>query len=231
MTNKKAARKKDTVLVVAAHPDDEVFGCGGTLARHAEEGDEVHVLILADGETSRPQAGDVSARWACADRATKVLGISLYKILGFPDNQLDKVALLEIVRAVEEAISQLTPTVVYTHHGGDLNVDHQIACKAVMTACRPLPGSVVDAIYTFETVSSTEWFVPQQEFIFMPGRIVDISGTIKKKMAALQCYDSEMRPFPHARSYEAVEYLAKLRGAQSGLLAAEAFGIMRQVWR
>lgn len=231
MTNTKATRKNDTVLVVAAHPDDEVFGCGGTLARHAEKGDDVHVLILADGETSRIQAGDVSARQICAEHAARALGISLYKILGFPDNQLDKVALLEIVRAVESAVAQLTPTVVYTHHGGDLNIDHQIACKAVMTACRPLPGSAIDAIYTFETVSSTEWFVPQQECIFMPGRIVDISGTIKKKMAALRCYDSEMRSFPHARSYEAIECLAKLRGAQSGLPAAEAFGVMRQVWR
>ncbi len=228
--NKKGTQANEIVMVVAAHPDDEVLGCGGTLARHAENGDKVHVLILADGETSRQQAGEVSERWACADRAANILGIRLHKILGFPDNQLDKIALLEVVREIELAISQLKPTVVYTHHGGDLNIDHQIACRAVMTACRPLPGSTVNAIYTFETVSSTEWGVPQLDPMFMPVRVVDISDTMQKKMAALQCYDAEMRPFPHARSYEAIEHLARLRGTQSGIKAAEVFGVMRQIW-
>jgi LmbE family N-acetylglucosaminyl deacetylase len=230
MMNKKGTQANEIVMVVAAHPDDEVLGCGGTLARHAENGDKVHVLILADGETSRQQAGEVSERWACADRAANILGIRLHKILGFPDNQLDKIALLEVVREIELAISQLKPTVVYTHHGGDLNIDHQIACRAVMTACRPLPGSTVNAIYTFETVSSTEWGVPQLDPMFMPVRVVDISDTMQKKMAALQCYDAEMRPFPHARSYEAIEHLARLRGTQSGIKAAEVFGVMRQIW-
>ena len=228
--NKKGTQANEIVLVVAAHPDDEVLGCGGTLARHAENGDKVHVLILADGETSRQQAGEVSERWACADRAANILGIRLHKILGFPDNQLDRIALLEVVREIESAVSQLKPTVVYTHHGGDLNIDHQITCRAVMTACRPLPGSTVNAIYTFETVSSTEWVVPQLDPMFIPVRVVDISDTMQKKMAALQCYDAEIRPFPHARSYEAIEHLARLRGTQSGIKAAEVFGVMRQIW-
>jgi len=229
--NKRNTQASEIVLVVAAHPDDEVLGCGGTIARHAENGDKVHVLILADGETSRQQAGEVSQRWACAERAASILGIRLHKMLGFPDNRLDEIALLEVVREIESAVSQLKPTVVYTHHGGDLNIDHQIACRAVMTACRPLPGSTVNAVYTFETVSSTEWAVPQLDHVFLPVRVVDISGTMQKKMAALHCYDSEMRSFPHARSYEVVEHLARVRGAQFGLPVAEAFGVLRQICR
>ncbi len=224
-------RKAETVLVVAAHPDDEILGCGGTLARHVDEGDQVYVLILADGETSREQAGSVSERWENASRAAKILGVRLHNILGFPDNQLDQVALLQVAKSIEDALVELKPDVIYTHHGGDLNIDHQIACRAVMTACRPLPGSEIRAIYTFETVSSTEWMVPQQDHDFVPTHIVDVSRTLTKKMAALKCYEAEMRDFPHARSYEAVEYLARLRGAQNGLEAAEAFGVMRQIWR
>jgi LmbE family N-acetylglucosaminyl deacetylase len=224
-------RKAETVLVVAAHPDDEILGCGGTLARHVDEGDQVYVLILADGETSREQAGSISERWENANRAAKILGVSLHNILGFPDNQLDQVALLQVAKSIENTLVELKPDVIYTHHGGDLNIDHQIACRAVMTACRPLPGSEIRAIYTFETVSSTEWMVPQQDHGFVPTHIVDVSSTLRKKMAALKCYEAEMRDFPHARSYAAVEYLARLRGAQNGLEAAEAFGVMRQIWR
>jgi LmbE family N-acetylglucosaminyl deacetylase len=219
--------ERETVLAVVAHPDDEVLGCGGTLARHAEAGDAVHVLILADGESSRLQPSEISKRLACAERAARILGLLPYKFLQFSDNQMDKVALLEIVRQIEAVISQLRPTVIYTHHGGDLNVDHQITFKAVMTACRPLPGSTVNAIYTFEVASSTEWTgIP-----FTPLLAVDISRTVNKKMDALRCYDSEMRPFPHARSYIAIDNMVKLRGAQFGLFAAETFGVIRQVYR
>jgi N-acetylglucosamine malate deacetylase 1 len=223
--------ERETVLAVVAHPDDEVLGCGGTLARHAEAGDLVHVLILADGESSRHEPGEISKRAACADRAAKILGLQPYKLLQFPDNQMDKLPLLEVVREVEKIISQLRPTLVYTHHGGDLNIDHQVACRAVMTACRPLPESSVNAIYTFETVSSTEWAISQKSDAFSPSYAVDISRTLQKKLIALRCYEDEMRPFPHARSYESVEFLAKLRGSQYGLLAVETFQVMRQIMR
>lgn len=224
-------REKEIVLVIVAHPDDEVLGCGGTLARHADAGDEVCVLILADGETSRDEVGKVAERYVNARRAAEALGINLYKIMGFPDNQLDTVALLEVTKSIECALAELKPNVIYTHHAGDLNIDHQIACRAVMTACRPLPDSILRAIYTFETVSSTEWTISQQDSAFVPTHVVDITNTLEKKMAALRCYDTEMRLFPHARSYEAVEHLARLRGTQNGLRAAEVFGVMRQFWR
>jgi LmbE family N-acetylglucosaminyl deacetylase len=223
--------EQEIVLAVVAHPDDEVLGCGGTLARHAEAGDGVHVLILADGESSRNEPGDISKRAASVDQAAKILGVLSHKLLQFPDNQMDKVPLLQVVREVEKAISQLRPTIVYTHHGGDLNIDHQVALKAVMTACRPLPESSVNAIYTFETISSTEWAISQKNDAFSPNLAVDISRTLQKKLIALRCYHAEMRAFPHARSYESVEFLAKLRGAQYGLLAVEAFQVIRQIIR
>jgi LmbE family N-acetylglucosaminyl deacetylase len=227
----KIFNNKETVLAVVAHPDDEVLGCGGTLARHAEAGDSVHVLILADGESSRPEPGKITKRAACADQARKILGLQSYTLLKFPDNQMDKQPLLEVVREIEKVIGQLNPTIVYTHHTGDLNIDHQITCRAVMTACRPLPESSVNAIYTFETVSSTEWNISHNSDFFSPNHAVDISNTLQKKLNALRCYDHEMRPFPHARSYESVELLAKLRGAQYGLLAVETFQVMRQIIR
>jgi LmbE family N-acetylglucosaminyl deacetylase len=224
------------VLVVAAHPDDEVLGCGGTLARHAKAGDRVEVLILSDGVGSRARDGEsfekeLSVRQADANAAAKALGISAPRLLGFPDNRLDTVPLLDVVKAIEACIVDVCPHVVYTHHGGDLNIDHQIAHRAVVTACRPVPGSLLNAIYTFETPSSTDWLTPQQSEMFVPTRFVDVSETISHKMAALRSYGTEMRDFPHTRSYEAIEGLARVRGGQAGLIAAEAFGVLREVVR
>jgi LmbE family N-acetylglucosaminyl deacetylase len=219
------------VLVVAAHPDDEILGCGGTLARHVAADDIVHIIILADGETSRGNIDTLVKRTQDAERAAAVLGVNLYRLLGLPDNRLDQLPLLDIVQLIEPAISEIRPTIVYTHHGGDLNIDHKITHRAVLTACRPLPDSTIRAIYTFETPSSTEWSSGQQDFPFTPIHIVDISKTLDQKMAALGCYASEMRAFPHARSYEAIESMARFRGAQFGLEAAEVFGVIRQFWR
>ncbi len=224
----------DTVLVVAAHPDDEVLGCGGTIARHAFEGDDVFVLILAEGATSRDnrrtadQPPEVAALQASAAAAAEILGAAPPRFLGFPDNRLDGVDLLDVVKAVEEVISEFSPGIVYTHHAGDLNIDHRIAFRAVITACRPQPDTVIREIYTFETPSSSEWAPPDAAHVFTPRRFVDISRTLERKMAALACYESELRPFPHARSIEGVGALAKWRGATMGCAAAEAFDVIRQ---
>lgn len=228
-----------TVLVVAAHPDDEVLGCGGTLARHALAGDRVDVLILADGVTSRA-AGiggnaqtevKLSRRQQAAGAAAAALGIGAPRMLTFPDNRLDTVPLLDVVQAVEDCMANSRPDIIYTHHGGDLNIDHEVAHRAVVTACRPIPGSRVQAIYTFEVCSSTDWISRQQGAPFQPCRYVDIHLTLQHKLAALRCYDEEMRAFPHTRSYAALEALARVRGAQVGLEAAEAFGVVREVAR
>ena len=220
------------VLVVAAHPDDEVLGCGGTLARHAATGDRVEVVLVADGVTGRGETtasskAEQAARLKAAEAAAQALGAQSPRMLMFPDNRLDTVALLDVVRRIEECMAEVRPEIVYTHHAGDLNIDHELVHRAVLTACRPLPGSTVKALYTFEVLSSTGWRPGGRPF--EPVRYVDIGATLERKLAALRCYAAEMRPFPHARSYEAVEALARLRGAEAGLAAAEAFGVLRAV--
>lgn len=215
-----------TVLVIAAHPDDEILGPGGTLARHANDGEAVHVLIVAEGATAREGGGDVDALKAAAAGAAKAIGIETPLMLGLPDNRLDTMALLDVIQPIEAAVREIAPATVYTHHGGDLNVDHRIVHQAVVTACRPLPGSTVKKLYGFETLSSTEWTTPAMGPAFNPTHFVDITETLAAKKTALECYKTEMRPFPHPRSMEAVEALARLRGSHAGLEAAEAFEII-----
>ena len=205
----------ETVLVVAAHPDDEALGCGGTIARHTAIGDQVHVLFLADGEAAREKA-DISYRRDAANRSADALGISERIFLDWPDNKLDSVPLLDVVQSLEPHISRLNPSIIYTHFSGDLNIDHRITAQAVMTACRPQPGSIsaLKRILSFEVLSSTEWSTNAP---FVPNYWIDISATIENKMSALAPYDSEMREYPHTRSYQNVRQLAGFRGASVGV--------------
>jgi len=219
-----------TVLIVAAHPDDEVLGCGGTMARRVEDGDQVHVVFMADGATSRSQPSDrgyIEERNTAALKACQILGAQTPEFLGFPDNRMDSIALLDVIQAIENVIDKIQPTVVYTHHGGDLNVDHQITHQGVMTACRPQPGVSVREIYSFEVLSSTEWAAPSAATVFVPNCFVDIEKVLDQKQSALEAYNVEMRRFPHSRSIEAVVALATLRGASMGMVAAEGFKIER----
>ncbi len=219
-----------TVLIVAAHPDDEVLGCGGTMARRVEDGDQVHVVFMADGATSRASPSDrgyIEERNMAALKACQILGAQSPEFLGFPDNQMDSIALLDVIQAIENVIDKIQPTVVYTHHGGDLNVDHQITHQGVMTACRPQPGVSVREIYSFEVLSSTEWAAPSAATVFVPNCFVDIEKVLDQKQSALEAYNVEMRRFPHSRSIEAVVALATLRGVSVGMVAAEGFKIER----
>ena len=224
------------VLIVAAHPDDEVLGMGGTAARHVADGDRVHTLILAEGATSRyltvheEAAAEVETLRKAAEAASNIIGSSPPIFAGLPDNRLDSVDLLDLVKVTENVIEKVRPTILYTHHRGDLNVDHELAARAVLTACRPLAVSSVTSIFGFETVSNTEWHAPGEN-VFDLNYFVEISPFMKQKMEALRCYDHEMRAFPHPRSYEAVEALAKWRGAIGGMRAAEAFVVVRQLSR
>jgi LmbE family N-acetylglucosaminyl deacetylase len=224
----------NTALTVAAHPDDEVLGCGGTMARLAEEGWQVHVLILAEGVTSRAalrdragHAAELSGLAQAAQAAAAVLGIAGVRLLSFPDNRMDGVELLDVIKQVEEEIARLKPRRIYTHHRDDLNVDHRIAHDAVSAATRPQPGTGVREVLTFEVPSATEWRLAGSGMPFMPSVFVDITRTLEKKRRALEAYASEMRAFPHARSMEAVEHLARWRGASAGMAAAEAFQLAR----
>ncbi|MCB0359227.1 MAG: PIG-L family deacetylase [Bdellovibrionales bacterium] len=221
----------DIILVVAAHPDDEALGCGGTMARHAAAGDEVHVVFMADGVGARQGgAAELAERNAHMDVALAALGAKSAHSLGFPDNQMDSVPFLRIVQALEAAFTAVAPTIVYTHHVSDLNVDHRLTAAAVLTACRPIPGNAVREILAFEIMSSTEWAGPDRR-VFEPSVFVDITDTWPQKRAALEAYAREMRPPPHSRSVEHLDVLSRHRGMSVGIERAEAFVVLRQVRR
>lgn len=173
-----------TVLVVAAHTDDEALGCGGTIAKHVAQGDAVYAVFLADGVTSRSGAtpDELEARNAVAAKAHEILGIKKSFMLGFPDNRMDAVPLLDIVQKLEQVLVEVQPQVVYTHHHGDLNIDHRITHQATVTACRAVPGASVREIYTFEVLSSTEWNTPGVN-PFTPNIFVDITEYLEIKIS------------------------------------------------
>jgi LmbE family N-acetylglucosaminyl deacetylase len=218
--------------VVAAHPDDEALGCGGTIARWANDGANVHVAFLADGVGARREVHDteqaaLNDRREAANRAGEIIGAATVHFDDLPDNRLDSVALLDITQRVEALVEHYQPDTVLTHHAGDLNIDHRRVHQAVMTACRPQPGHPVRTILCFEVPSSTEWQVPGGGEPFVPNWFEDITGTLPQKLKALEAYAMEMRDWPHTRSIKAVDHLARWRGATVGGEAAEAFMLAR----
>jgi N-acetylglucosamine malate deacetylase 1 len=225
------------VLVIAAHPDDEILGCGGTIAKHVKKGDKVHCIILAEGITSRDKIRnrelhqrELTELGIAAQKANQILGVHTLRLLDFPDNRMDSVDRLDIIKVVEDLINEFKPDIVYTHHIGDVNIDHRRIHEAVITACRPIPGNhFVKQILFFETASSTEWMTPGSAPAFSPNWYVDISETLELKLDALRAYECEMREWPHARSVEALKYLAHWRGANIGVHAAEAFILGRNI--
>jgi LmbE family N-acetylglucosaminyl deacetylase len=233
--------KMKTILVIAAHPDDEILGCGGSMAQHIQNGHHVHVVIMAEGLTSRfptraeafeksPQMTDelMKLRDICI-RANQVLGVQDIQFEGFPDNRMDSVDRLDIVKRIESHIKNIKPNIIYTHHIGDVNIDHQSIHAAVVTAARPIPGEIKPDLLFFETASSTEWQTPGSAPPFLPNWFEDISKTLDLKLEALAVYEQEMRPWPHARSIKALEHLARWRGASAGVEAAEAFILGRKI--
>ncbi len=220
---------------MAAHPDDEVLGCGATSARLAAEGHEVHFAILGEGITARhrgqsdAEANQKEQLHKHAHAAATKIGAKSLEIHKLPDNRLDTMPLLDVVKIVEELVGRIRPEVVYTHHGGDLNVDHGVVYRAVLTATRPMAGQPVREIYAFEVPSSTEWAFQRLEPAFRPNVFVDVGRTIETKIAAMECYESEARKFPHPRSPEALRALATRWGSVVGCNAAEAFELVRSV--
>ena len=176
---------KKKILVIAAHSDDEIIGCGGTITKHISEGNFVKIIFLADGVSSRikSKSSDINLRHNVSIKALKKLGVTDIINLGFPDNQLDTIPLLVITKKLEEIINQYKPQIIYTHHFGDLNIDHEITHKAVLTACRPQPKFSVLEIYSFEIMSSTEWNTPGFN-TFVPDTFIDITKYLNKKIAA-----------------------------------------------
>lgn len=223
------------ILVIAAHPDDEVLGCGGTIARLSREGREVYVGILGEGVTSRYDQREqadrklVEALHARSRQVARLLGARDVFLHNLPDNRFDTVPLLDMVKLIEAWIEQLRPNTIYTQHGGDLNVDHAAVYRATLTATRPTDGHPVRELYAYEVPSSTEWAFGQLAPAFQPNVFVDITATLELKVQAMRLYDDEIRPFPHPRSPEALEAIARRWGSVSGLGAAEAFQSVRIV--
>ncbi|KKU12878.1 MAG: hypothetical protein UX17_C0034G0004 [Parcubacteria group bacterium GW2011_GWC2_45_7] len=228
---KKRSMKKTKVLVVAAHPDDEVLGMGGTLLKLVQSGqNNLHLLFLSFGEASRgKKVANEDLRKRQAMMVSKKIGASLYLKENFPDNAFDSVPLLKIIQRVEYYLRIIKPTVIYTHHGQDLNVDHRLTFQAVFTAVRPSRYPNLKKLYTFEILSSTEWQVKTSSTVFLPNTYVDIGQYLEPKIELLKEYQREISPFPFPRSPQGVKALAQYRGMECGLKYAEAFQLIREV--
>ena len=218
------------LLTVAAHPDDETLGAGGTMAWHASRGDRVWACILADGASSRH--GRVEQQADCARAAAEVLGLERLVLVGLPDQRLDTLCMLDVITPIEECMDELRPDVVLTHFPGDVNEDHRIVARACLVAARPVPGTPVRRLCSFQVPSSTDWAPPIPGSTFAPNLYVDIAETLETKLTAMKAYAaafvSEVRAFPHPRSLEALTAYARGNGAASGLLAAEPFMLLRE---
>jgi len=221
------------VLVVASHPDDEVLGAGGAMSRHIAAGDVVTVLILGSGLSARLNSparlnmDHLSQLRADAARAAAILGVTDLRLFDFPDNRFDSVDLLDIVKATEQVVNDVQPKIVYTHHPGDLNIDHQRTAMAVLAVCRPQPGMSVERILAMEVPSATGWGDPAHAFL--PTVFVNIDATLEQKKMAMAAYQSELREFPHARSLPSIEARARAWGSQVGIPAAEPFVLLREI--
>lgn len=220
-----------TILVVAAHPDDEILGCGGTIARLVNEGNVVYTLILGEGITSRDETRDRGKRKSkildlqkTAEKANSKLGVKKVYFGDFPDNRFDSCALLDIVKKVEQIKHKVKPDIIFTHYAEDCNIDHRVTYEAVITATRPMQGETVKEVYSFEVLSSTEWRFPLR---YSPNVFFDVTETIGQKIKALDEYKAEMREYPHPRSTKAVKKNAETWGFKLGLKCAEAFVCIR----
>lgn len=214
------------VLVIAAHPDDEVLGVGGTLALHARAGHKVSSVIVCAGNLKHDPDG-ANRVWDQAHAAAAKLGYSDLRLLDFPDQALDTFSLTEVITPIEEIVEQVRPNVVYLQYGYDINRDHQLLFQAALVATRPLEA-FIEAIYAFDTVSSTEWAYPRS---FNPDTWVDISETLEQKIAAMACYETELRDWPHPRSLHSLRVKAESAGSQVVCPAAETFMTIRRVTR
>ena len=216
------------ILIVAAHSDDEVLGCGGTIAKFADQGHKIAVLFMTDGVSSRSyksKKNEAKKRKKNSEFAAEIIGISNTTQLDFPDNSIDTVPLIEIVKSIELVIDNFQPDTVFTHYLHDLNIDHSIIARATVTATRPLSVSSVKRVFGYEVNSSTEWAFGTQQF--SPNYFVNISDTFEKKTDAMRAYQNELRASPHPRSIEGVSALAAYRGNSAGYQYAEAFEVYR----
>ena len=232
------------VLIIAAHPDDEILGMGGTIAKHTSQHDNVTIIYMATGITARREpleseyeikniSKKIQEKWQQeikelqqdAKKSAKLLKVKNVKFFDFPDNEMDGIHLLKVIKVIEKEIKSIKPDVIYTNHYSDLNVDHKVVYNATLTACRP-SGYPVKEILSFEVLSSTEWSYP---YNFNPNYFINIEKYIEKKINAMELFVNEIRKFPHPRSSKNIKYVAGRWGSVSGFKAAEAFELIRHI--
>lgn len=226
------------ILLVVAHPDDELLGVGGTMNKFIKENNcTVRVVILGEGITSRSDSRNVE-EWKKElvihkqniKKAQKAIGYHSVSAYDFPDNRFDTVALLDIIKVIEKEKQEFLPQIIFTHHGGDVNVDHQKTFEAVITACRPMMHETVKTIISFETPSGTEWRANSDPRHFLPNLFISISkDNLDAKIKGMESYEFESRPFPHPRSPKALEIVAQRWGVAMGKEYVEAFHIVRSI--
>ncbi|MEK7663900.1 MAG: PIG-L deacetylase family protein [Patescibacteria group bacterium] len=216
------------ILVIAPHPDDEVLGCGGTIKKYVESGDEVYLCII-----TKPRVPDWSEEYIASkqkeiEASNKALGFKETFFLDLPALRLDTIAQKDLNDQLIKICEKLKPQILYIPFFGDINHDHQIVSRAGLVAARPKPGSLVKKIFAYEVLSETEWNMPRDS-VFVPNYYEDISGFVDAKKEAMACYKSELKEYPHPRSLEGIEILAKKRGIEAGLEYAEAFMLIREI--
>jgi len=232
------------ILIIVAHPDDEVLGMGGTIAKHTKNGDKVKIVYLSTGITARKTKdhknstlysvnktnesvmnNEIKSLRNDAKKSCSILGVKNFSFYDFPDNEMDSIPLLKIVKTIEFEIKKSKPDRIYTSHYGDLNIDHKVVFNATLTACRPGIFNVKELL-TFEILSSTEWAYP---VTFSPNYFVNISNQITKKISSMRAYKNEIKKFPHPRSIENLKFNAGKWGSVSGNKSAEAFEVIRMI--
>ena len=212
---------KKKILIIAAHPDDEALGCGGTIIKLKEKC-EIFTIFMTDGVSSRKSNKKKKERKIRREACTKLFKFLKIKkpiFLNLPDNQLDKVPLLKIVKKIEKYLYKINPDEVFTHYENCLNIDHKITFQATITACRPIKKLNIQKILSFEIPSSTDWSLSKKTF--NPNYFINITNQISKKINALKYYKMELREDPHSRSLNSIKALAKIRGASCGVMFAE----------
>lgn len=222
------------ILVIAAHPDDEVYGMGGTMAKLSAQGHEVHVLIVTDGCTAqyagRPDLPElIKTKQAEAREANRLLGVKEVHFGAFPDMRLDTVPHVEVNRLIEETVDAVRPEAVYTHFYGDVNLDHQMVYRSTLVAVRPVPGQCVRELYCYRVPSSTEWSPQLAQTAFLPNVMEETVDYAEAKERALLAYQTEARPYPHPRSARYVRETDRARGLEWGLGPAEGFWLLRKI--
>ena len=218
------------ILVIGAHPDDEVLGCGGTIVRHVDVGHHVTVCIVANRAYDHKYIPKLIDREkASCQKAQEILCYQGLIFLDLPDEQLDH-SQIDIITPLEKVLSDCKPDIVYIPHRGDLHQDHRAVFDAVRVICRPLGEHCPATLRVFEVPSSTDQVPGGNEWPFVPNYYVDIEKFIDQKLKAMECYSKESRDFPHPRSLDGLRIYAQKRGMEVGMQAGEAFMILRDSW-